>query len=72
MEDLIEEQGVPKNVKEMLRMAINELEDEEQEENVRLQAATSLLDQVSNDLNLSQYMRTEIWSIASLLENNNA
>lgn len=71
MERLRNEQGVPSNVKELLRDAEEELR-EDDEIRVRVQAATSLLDRVSNDLNIDQHTRTEIWNIASILENTDA
>lgn len=65
---LKEDDRVPGNVKDTLDEVIAALEDEDDELSVRINSATALLDQVSNDPNIAQHTRTEIWNIASMLE----
>lgn len=71
MEDLKEDSGIPSNVKDTLNQGIDVLQDEEEDLSVRVNTVTSLLDQVSNDPNIAQHTRTEVWNIASDLESVN-
>jgi len=68
MRDLADENSVPSNVAEMIRDAAEELEKEDKDLSVRVNTASSLLDQVSNDPNIKQHTRTEIWNLASQTE----
>ena len=68
MRDLADENSVPSNVAEMIREAAEELETEDKDLSVRVNTASSLLDQVSNDPNIKQHTRTEIWNLASKTE----
>lgn len=73
MRRLAEEDSIPSNVAEMVAEAAEELEKEDKDLSVRVNTASSLLDQVSNDPNIKQHTRTEIWNLASQtesLENN--
>ncbi|MFQ3275057.1 MAG: hypothetical protein ACI9LV_000158 [Candidatus Nanohaloarchaea archaeon] len=71
MRDIAEQGSIPSNVSEMLNEAADKLEDEEEELSVRVNTAGSLLDQISNDPNIKQHTRTEIWNLASQVENLN-
>jgi len=68
IEDLKEDDSIPSNVKETLSESINVLENDDEELSVRINTVTSLLDDVSNDPNIAQHTRTEVWNIASMLE----
>ena len=68
MRDLAEG-SVPSNVGEMLEEAADKLEDEEEELSVRVNTAGSILDRISNDPNIKKHTRTEIWNLASEVEN---
>ncbi|WP_414838266.1 UPF0147 family protein [Candidatus Nanosalina sp. VS9-1] len=68
MRDLADEGSVPSNVADMIREAAEELENEDKDLEVRVNTASSLLDQVSNDPNIKQHTRTEIWNLASKTE----
>lgn len=68
MEELKEDDDVPSNVREALDRCIETLQDSDADFSVRINTAASELDQVSNDPNIAQHTRTEIWNIASLLE----
>ncbi|MFB6294314.1 MAG: UPF0147 family protein [Candidatus Nanohaloarchaea archaeon] len=68
MEDLKEDDTVPSNVKDALDRCIETLEDGDEDLSVRINTAASFLDEVSNDPNIAQHTRTEIWNIASMLE----
>ena len=68
IEDLAEDDSLPSNVSERLNEAAGELRDEERDLSVRKNAASSILDEVSNDPNIRQHTRTQIWNIASKVE----
>lgn len=68
IEDVKDSSSLPSNVKDMLDRATDALEDEDEELSVRINTATSILDEVSNDPNIAQHTRTEVWNIASMLE----
>lgn len=68
MRDIAEKQTIPSNVTEMLENAAETLEDGEEELSVRVNTAGSILDNVSNDPNIKQHTRTEIWNLASKVE----
>lgn len=68
MRDVADNSSLPSNVTEMLDEAINELEDEDKDLSVRVNTAASILDKVSNDPNIKQHTRTEIWNLASKVE----
>ncbi|MFB6115785.1 MAG: UPF0147 family protein [Candidatus Nanohalobium sp.] len=68
MRDVAEKDTVPSNVSEMLEDAAQELEDEDKDLSVRVNSASSILDEISNDPNIRQHTRTEIWNLASKVE----
>ncbi|QGA80462.1 UPF0147 family protein [Candidatus Nanohalobium constans] len=68
MQDMADQDSLPSNVSEMLEEAAEELKDEDRDLSVRVNAASSILDQVSNDPNIRQHTRTEIWNLASKVE----
>lgn len=68
MRDQAEKDAVPSNVSEMLEEAAEELEDDDRDLSVRVNSASSILDEISNDPNIRQHTRTEIWNLASKVE----
>jgi len=68
MRDLAEKDAVPSNVSEMLEEASQQLEEEDKDISVRVNSASSILDEISNDPNIRQHTRTEIWNLASQVE----
>lgn len=68
MRDMAEKESIPSNVSDMLVEAADELENEERDISVRVNSASSILDEVSNDPNIRQHTRTEIWNLASKVE----
>ncbi len=68
MTEIAEKDSIPSNVSEMLEEASEELEDKDKDLSVRVNAASSILDQISNDPNIRQHTRTEIWNLASKVE----
>lgn len=68
MREIAERQTIPSNVSDLLEEACERLEDEDEDISVRVNSVGSLLDQVSNDPNIGQHTRTEIWNLASKVE----
>lgn len=68
MEDMAERDSIPSNVSDLLREASEKLQDEDQDISVRVNSASSILDQISNDPNIRQHTRTQIWNLASKVE----
>ncbi len=68
MEDLKGDDAIPGNVADAIDRCIDALQDDDADLSVRINTATSILDDVSNDPNLAQHTRTEVWNIASTLE----
>lgn len=64
----LKDSNVPSNVKDLLDNAIEAMADDDEELSVRVNTATSYLDEISNDPNIAQHTRTEVWNIASMLE----
>lgn len=71
MRDMAENDSVPSNVSELLEDAAEALQNTEEELSVRVNTAGSILDQVSNDPNIKQHTRTQVWNLASKVENLN-
>ncbi len=68
MEDMADQDNIPSNVSSLLDDAIEELQEEDKDLSVRVNTASSILDQISNDPNIRQHTRTEIWNLASKVE----
>ena len=68
LEELNSDPAVPKNIKRATQEAVDKLKDRSKGIAFRVNAAISILDEVSNDPNLPVHVRTEMWKIASALE----
>ncbi|MCK4531930.1 MAG: UPF0147 family protein [Candidatus Aenigmarchaeota archaeon] len=68
LEDIMRDRGVPRNVKSSIEESINSLKGEKESENVRISTVIGVLDESSNDPNISLYARTKIWAVVSKLE----
>lgn len=66
--ELSEDRRVPKNVRASIKEVIDELNRSDQEMNIKINTVLSILDEVSNDPNISAFTRTEVWNIVSQLE----
>jgi len=67
LDEINDDRTVPRNIRNMVQEAKDNLNGK-QELAVRINAAISLLDEVSNDSNIPTYTRTQIWNIVSMLE----
>ena len=64
---LKEDDGVPKNVRSKIDIIINNLKDES-ELSMKVGKSLHNLDEISEDLNLPPFIRTQIWNISSMFE----
>nr|EGQ39703.1 MAG: uncharacterized protein conserved in archaea [Candidatus Nanosalinarum sp. J07AB56] len=68
IERLTDDPEIPDDVSHKMREAVDELGGEG-ELSVRANSAASILQEIGNDPNISQHMRTEVWNLASKVEN---
>ncbi len=59
---------VPRNVRSAVLDVKQNLNNTMLEEDIRVNNAISILDEVSNDPNIPIYTRTQIWTVVSMLE----
>lgn len=64
---LKEDESVPKNIKAKLDIILTTL-NEECEASLKVSKCLHILDEVSEDLNIQPFIRTQIWNISSMLE----
>ncbi|MCK4497488.1 MAG: UPF0147 family protein [Candidatus Aenigmarchaeota archaeon] len=67
LEDILKDRGVPRNIKSSIEESINILNSKDPEEE-KIATIISILDEASNDPNLSPHARTKIWNMVSVLE----
>ena len=68
LQELQEDLTVPRNVKNKIQCTIDALK-EDKEYSIRVNKALHELDEISDDTNIDQYTRTQIWNVVSVLEN---
>ena len=68
LDEISEDRTVPRNIRTLIQQAKADINNEKNDWAVRINAAISILDEVSNDPNIPTYSRTQIWNIVSLLE----
>ena len=61
------DRGVPRNIKEMIEESVGVLRCKKPDSE-KVSHVVSILDEASNDPNISVYTRTQIWNVVSLLE----
>ena len=69
LEELREDNTIPKNVRNSIERVIASLKDEKSDMSIRIDRAMQELDDISADINLQPYSRSQLWHIASMLEN---
>lgn len=67
MQELLEDPVVPKNVKSKVENAMKSLKDKT-DIKLRVNKALDELDDVSDDINIEPYTRSQIWNLVSALE----
>jgi len=66
---IIEDRTVPRNIRAAAEEARKELtEKSDNNWDIRLSSAISVLDEITNDPNMPIYTRTQIWNVVSMLE----
>jgi uncharacterized protein (UPF0147 family) len=68
LEEIMNDRGVPRNVKAALDGSIKSIKTENESDGVKISTLISILDDASNDTNISFYARTKIWDVVSKLE----
>jgi len=65
--DLHSDSSVPRNVRTKLDFMITTLK-QDSELSIKVNRCLSELSEISNDVNLQSYTRTQLWNIMSILE----
>ena len=68
IDEICEEHGMPRNVKEVLNEVKTILQDNSQDVKIILDTAKQKISDLSEDPNLQTFSRTQIWNLASALE----
>jgi uncharacterized protein (UPF0147 family) len=68
LEEIKEDNTVPKNIRIKIQNIIEILKDKDTELSIKISKAQQELDEVAEDSNIQNYTRTQIWNVASLLE----
>ncbi len=68
LDSILNDRGVPRNIKSSIEESMGTLNDPNESENVKLSTVISILDEASNDPNISVYARTKMWDVVSRLE----
>lgn len=68
MDEILKDTSVPRNVKKRISDAKQKVDEGKEDLIVRLSSAIYMLDEVSSDINMQPYTRTEIWNLISALE----
>lgn len=71
LEDLQQDNTVPRNVKTKLNEMKNSLENESGELSLKVNKILSDVEEIANDINIPMFVRTQIWSLTSMLESLN-
>jgi uncharacterized protein (UPF0147 family) len=65
MEEILSDRAVPRNIRAKVEEAISKVK---QNNATSLSEAVYLLDDISNDVNMPEHTRTDIWHLISLIE----
>ena len=68
IDEICEEHGMPRNVKEVLNEVKPILQDNSRDVQIILDTAKQKISDLSEDPNLQTFSRTQIWNLASALE----
>ena len=68
LEYIMNENSVPRNIREAANESSQLLKDEEKDQSVRISTVLGKLDEISNDPNIPVHARTLIWEVLSKLE----
>ncbi len=65
MQEIISDRAVPRNIRAKVEEAVSKVK---QNDITGLSEAIYLLDDISNDVNMPDHTRTDIWHLISLIE----
>ncbi|MFA6268377.1 MAG: UPF0147 family protein [archaeon] len=65
MEDILSDRAVPRNIRAKIELALAKVK---QNNVTTLSEAIYFLDDISNDVNMPDHTRTDIWHLISLIE----
>lgn len=68
LEYIMENNTIPRNIREAAQESNNLLKDESQDQSVKVSTVLTKLDEISNDPNIPVHARTLIWEVLSKLE----
>ena len=68
LQGMIEEQGAPRNVREKVSGMIQAIKSEG-DKHILADKLLMQLDDLQSDINIPTYVRTQLWSVSSMLEN---
>lgn len=68
LDQILKDTTVPRNIKTSCQTVMDRLKNQEEKQHIRIGAAISMLDDISQDQNLPFHIRSMVWEIASLLE----
>ena len=68
LQELQEDETVPRNIKLRLEEAANILQEESEELKLKVDKVLHLLDEITDDSNVKPYTRSQLWNIVSMLE----
>ena len=68
LEYIMENNSVPRNIREAAQESNTLLKDESQDQSVKISTVLTKLDEISNDHNIPVHARTLIWEVLSKLE----
>ncbi len=67
MQEFCEDNSLPKNIKFKINEVIAELKSDK-EASIKINKALQELEEISDDTNLPQYTRPQVWNLISILE----
>ena len=68
LEELREDDTVPRNIKSKVEEISKVLQGDEDDIKIKVDKALHLLDEIADDSNLKSYTRSQIWNLVSMLE----
>jgi len=68
LKELIEDSDVPRNLREKLKNMITYINSTEEHDDLKANKLLQELEELSSDINVPTFIRTQLWSVSSLLE----
>jgi uncharacterized protein len=66
--EMMDDSTVPRNVKLKLQLTLNALSNNSEDLSLRINKALNELDELTEDINIESFTRTQLWNIVSMLE----